>query len=118
MNLRREVAKNLRSSASDGTLARPLRLVKYRLKKGEHFFLVMARTSQNVDTLASLNGIANPNAMGAGDVIYIPNARGLFRSGSREKLAKKYGIMPELLIKHRKRWFIPGHSRSYFVFVY
>ena len=110
MKLRGEVARNLRSSASQGTLERPLRVVRYRIRKGEHFFYVMARTSQNVDTLASLNRIANPNALASGDVIYVPNARGLFKSGDRKKLAKKYGIAPELLIKHGRRWFIPRAS--------
>lgn len=90
VRLRQEIADNLRSTARDGTLRHPLRFVRYRVQKGEHFFSIMARVSQNADTLASLNRLPGPAALEAGDELLIPNARGVFTSGKTEKLYSNF----------------------------
>lgn len=77
--LKQEIAENLRSSRSRGVLAHPLRFVVYRVKSGEDFFAVVTRLSQDPDTLASLNGLAHPAAVGPGDRLLVANARGVFR---------------------------------------
>lgn len=109
IRLRREIGINLQATASSGRLGIPLRLMKYRIKKGRHFFDVMARTSQNAATLASLNGIINPGAATAGDTILIPNARGLYVAGDRQKISRRYRVAPERLVRLGEGWFIPGH---------
>lgn len=109
IRLRWEIGMNLQATASAGRLQIPLRLIKYRIKKGRHFFDVMARTSQNAATLASVNGIINPGAASAGDTILIPNARGLYVEGDREKLARRYRVAPGRLVPLGDGWFIPGH---------
>jgi len=120
IRLRREIAANIRSWAQKGALDRPLRLVRYRLGPGDHFYRVMARTSSNSDTLASLNSLPNPNALRSGDVLLIPNARGLFLRGKRSKLARRYGKPEESFIALDGGWFLPGHRfprkrRDYFL---
>ena len=78
-NLRNQIRMNLRSSYREGHLDVPLKIYLYRLKEEENFFTVVTRTGQDPDTLASLNGLANPASVGPGDVLLIPNARGVFR---------------------------------------
>lgn len=90
IRLRQEIAENLRSTARDGSLKYPLRFVRYRVKEGEHFFSIMARVSQNADTLASLNRLPGPAALEEGDEILIPNARGVFTSGKAEGLYSNF----------------------------
>jgi hypothetical protein len=80
--LREEIARNLRSTARRGELDRPLRFVRYRVQKDDHFFTIMAKVSQSPDTLASANELLNPNALLPGQVLLVPNARGLFIRGS------------------------------------
>lgn len=77
--LRDQIRTNLRSSYREQRLALPLRIYLYRLKENENFFTVVTRTGQDPDTIASLNGLANPASVGPGDVLLIPNARGVFR---------------------------------------
>lgn len=83
--LKREIAENLKSGMQYRRLDIPLRFVAYRLKKGEHFFDVVTRLSQDPDTLASLNSLAHPDELRAGEVILVPNARGVFREPGKEK---------------------------------
>ncbi len=83
--LKSEIAINLRSGMQERRLAIPLRFVSYRLKKGEHFFDVVTRLSQDPDTLASLNGLAHPDELTEGRELLIPNARGIFREPGKEE---------------------------------
>jgi murein DD-endopeptidase MepM/ murein hydrolase activator NlpD len=85
VQLRKEIAENLRSTAQSGKLRHPLRIVRYKVKPGENFFSIMARVSQNADTLASLNKLPAPGALDAGDELLIPNARGVFMDSSEKK---------------------------------
>ena len=118
--LRAEIAVNLQSSARSEGLTYPLRFVRYRVKKGEDFFSIMGRVSQNMDTLASLNDIINPNALRTGTVLLIPNARGLFARGKAAAIARHLKIGEHQLVASRGHWFVPGHrfsnaERDYFL---
>ncbi|MDH5656148.1 MAG: M23 family metallopeptidase [Spirochaetia bacterium] len=108
--LKANISKNLRETARTGKLAEPLYFVRYRLKKNEHFYYVMAKMSQNMDTLSTLNQLPHPGAVGSGDVMFIPSARGIFVQGSsRTALAKKFNAKEDALVSVSKdRWFIPG----------
>lgn len=108
--LKKDIAENLRSHARNGTLVTPLYFYKYKLKKGEHFFDVMARTSQDAYTLSSLNELPSPSAVGEGDMIYIPSARGIFLEASNaQELSVKYREPGEKFINiSDNRWFLPG----------
>lgn len=106
--LREEIAANLRAASRGQRPARPLRFVRYRLAEDENFYQVMARLSQDADTLSSLNDIVNPNAIGPGDELLAPNARGLFLRGPREKLAERYRLPAEEIQPAGDRYFLPG----------
>lgn len=112
--LRREIADNLKATARGtrgGQLRWPLRFVRYRLRSDENFFVVMAKVSQDADTIASLNELANPNALGSGQTVLIPNARGLFKKAQQPaKLAKQYGVRPETLQKSGEFYFMAGQK--------
>lgn len=104
--LKHEIAENLRSSRSRRGLVHPLRFVGYRLKAGEDFFTVVTRLSQDPDTLASLNGLAHPAAVGPGDRLLIANARGVFRE---EPEAGADPVQPE---RGRSLYFLAGQRFS------
>jgi murein DD-endopeptidase MepM/ murein hydrolase activator NlpD len=108
--IREHIALNLKETAQSGKLAHSLYFVKYRLKKNEHFYLVMAKMSQNMDTLSSLNRLPHPGAVGQGDSMLIPSARGIFLEGnSSSELASQYHTAENRLIPVSKnRWFLPG----------
>jgi murein DD-endopeptidase MepM/ murein hydrolase activator NlpD len=73
----------------------------------------MAKVSQNADTLVTLNRIPNPEAIGPGESLIIPNARGLFVDGDdATETAKRYGVSERVLIRCEGRWFIPGGRLS------
>lgn len=112
--LRREIADNLKSTirgTRGGELRWPLRFVRYRLQRDENFFVVMAKVSQDADTIASLNELANPNALGAGQTVLIPNARGLFKRAKQPAaLAKQYGVRADTLQKSGEFYFLAGQK--------
>lgn len=54
-----------------------LNFYRYRVKKGDTFWTILARTSQNIDTLMTVNSFSSPGQIEAGRDIYIPNMRGV-----------------------------------------
>ena len=104
--LKSEIAENLKSGMQYRRLEIPLRFVSYRLKKGEHFFDVVTRLSQDPDTLASLNALAHPDELGAGEVLLVPNARGIFRDPGKEKGGIAISVMKEATVLRLD--FFPG----------
>lgn len=93
--LRQEIAYNLRAVARDGRLKIPLRLRTYKVGQSENFYMIMARVSQDADTLSSLNNLSNPDALLPGQILLIPNARGIFKTVVQKKNARpKRGIHP------------------------
>ncbi|HSV96326.1 MAG TPA: LysM peptidoglycan-binding domain-containing M23 family metallopeptidase [Spirochaetota bacterium] len=55
----------------------PLNFYRYRVKKGDTFWTILARTSQNIDTLMTVNSFSSPGQIETGRDIYIPNMRGI-----------------------------------------
>lgn len=110
--LRAEIAVNLKSAAASGRLDRALVIHEYELREGDNFFVIMARTSMDAETLASLNDLPNPNAITPGQKLKIPNARGIFVRGERDEVARTYGVPVSRLLAVNDRWFLPGHRFS------
>ncbi|MCR9143905.1 MAG: M23 family metallopeptidase [bacterium] len=109
--LRREIADNLKATARRGRLRWPVRYVRYKLRPDENFYFVMAKVSQDADTIASLNSLANPNALGPGESILIPNARGLFlKAKDPATLAKKYQVSRNAMQRAGEFWFLAGQK--------
>lgn len=106
--LRKEIAENLKASKSGKMLPHPLRVVSYRLSDKDNFFMVMAKTSQTADTLASLNGVVNPNSVSKGDTLLVPNARGVFVQGEIKKLALQFNVAEKQIYKSGDHYFVPG----------
>ncbi len=102
VTLRREIADNLSSVSKLGRLTHPLRVLKYHVKPNDRFFPLMARLSQNEDTLASLNGLLSPSDLRAGTILWIPNARGIFRKSDGSILDPTEEVWRETML------FIPG----------
>lgn len=109
--LRQEIADNLKSTARRGKLRWPVRYLRYKLGAAENFYIVMAKVSQDADTIASLNGLANPNALGPGESLLIPNARGLFlKAKDPATLARRYEVAPNAIQRAGEHWFLAGQK--------
>jgi len=121
LKLRGEVKHNLKVSKSnpaDSNLT-GLKFYKYKVGAKDNFFIIMARTGMDLDTLSSVNELSSPRDLHEGMVLYIPNMRGIYdRSGlddskkSRKILSSKYSIPGDFLFfdSGRKEWFIPGRG--------
>lgn len=86
IQLKKEITINLKSGVQQHRLAIPLRFMRYKLKKGDHFYFIATKLSQDPDTLASLNNLASADELKQGDVILVPNARGVFREPNEADL--------------------------------
>lgn len=71
----------------------------YRVKRGDTFWNILARSSLDIDTLVSVNGFSTPCDISPGKKIFIPNMRGvILRGASRsavEAKLKEEMILPE-----------------------
>ncbi len=73
----------------------PVNIYSYILKPYEDIWTIIAKTSLNIDTIATLNRIDFIGSIKEGVTVFLPDILGLFfDSGltTREELAKKYGI--------------------------
>lgn len=107
--LRQEIGENLKSVARSGNLAIPLRYVTYQVRKGENFYSIMARVSQDEDTLSSVNGMIHPSDLGEGDTLLIPNARGVFR---KESVQENRLLSVPTVLSGTPMVFFPGEKRE------
>ncbi len=73
-----------------------LKFYKYRVKKDETFWIILARTSLDMDTLISLNSLSGPGDIYTGKIIYIPNMRGILLKNKKSinKILQKNRIKP------------------------
>ncbi|MBS0617591.1 MAG: M23 family metallopeptidase [Spirochaetes bacterium] len=105
--MRAEVAENLRVIA-DGK--RPeIKWRRYKLRKKETFFKVMARTMLNHDTISSVNRLSSLWDLSAGDEWLLPNVRGIAVYGEKSAIAKKFAKREHDLLA------IPGKDNLYFI---
>lgn len=104
-NLRKDVRRTIYTTKSrrDPEELPQLEFYKYTVKKNENFWKILARTSQNIDTLMSLNNLSSPRDIHPGTVIYIPNMRGIIydnkRGRSVDEICSRYRIHPSYVKK-------------------
>lgn len=87
-----EISKNRKSEKR----AYPLRFYKYKVKDKDNFFTIMSKTGQNADTLVNVNNLASVYDIRRGQVLKIPNYRGIFYNRKKkdtiEKISKDFSI--------------------------
>ncbi|TAL39433.1 MAG: M23 family metallopeptidase [Spirochaetes bacterium] len=54
-----------------------LRFLRYKVRTGESIWTICAATSQNLDTIISINALSSPLDVAQGRDLYIPNMRGI-----------------------------------------
>lgn len=119
--LRQEVKHNLKVSKSASSREHLISLIyyKYKVKKNENFFQIMAKTGMDIESISSVNYLSSPYDIYTGMILYIPNMRGVMdreissnNQAAREKLSKKYFIAEELLQwdSISEEWFVPGRK--------
>ncbi len=83
-----------------------LKFYVYSVKKDDTFWTILARSSQDIDTLLSVNGFSTPRDIVPGRKIYIPNMRGIVVRGSDEKkiarMLRESQIRPEYVYRINK----------------
>ncbi|OQA97031.1 MAG: Murein DD-endopeptidase MepM [Spirochaetes bacterium ADurb.Bin218] len=62
-----------------------LKFYRYKVKKGENFWVVLSRCSMDMDTLMSVNNLTSPFEVTAGTTLYIPNMRGVIVATEKKK---------------------------------
>ncbi len=88
--LRDEVRRSIFvvKSRRDPSELPPLRFYRYRLGREDSFWKLLAKTSQNIDTLMTVNSLSSPGEASPGKLIYIPNMRGIiYRMRKGETIA-------------------------------
>lgn len=105
--MRSEVSENLRLVADNREVE--IKWRRYKIKKNDTFFNVMARTMLNHDTISSVNRLASLWDVTQGDEWLLPNVRGIAVTGEKKLIAKKFGISTDTLIP------IPERDNYYFI---
>ncbi|MGL4369625.1 MAG: LysM peptidoglycan-binding domain-containing M23 family metallopeptidase [Spirochaetota bacterium] len=54
-----------------------LEFCKYTLKRNDTFWLLLSRTTLNIDTVMTVNALSSPHSLKAGDTVYLPTMRGV-----------------------------------------
>jgi murein DD-endopeptidase MepM/ murein hydrolase activator NlpD len=118
-NLRKDVRKTIYTTKSRRNPEElpHLEFYKYTVKKNENFWKILARTSQNIDTLMSLNNLSSPRDIHPGKVLYIPNMRGIIydnkRGKSVDEICSGYRIHPSYVKKINR--VLSGTKRYLFI---
>jgi murein DD-endopeptidase MepM/ murein hydrolase activator NlpD len=83
-----------------------LKFYIYSVKKDDTFWTILARSSQDIDTLLSVNGFSTPKDIVPGRKIYIPNMRGIVVSGNDgqkiTRMLRENQIRPEYVYRTNK----------------
>ena len=104
-NLREAIRKTIyvTKSRRDPETLPELIFYQYRVKKGDNFWKILSRTSQNIDTLMTINSLSCPKDIYPGKIIYIPNMRGIVTHNSNgkslEEISGEYRIDKKYLSK-------------------
>lgn len=116
-SLRNEVKHNLRVSHSKNSSLEfhKLKFYYYKVQKTDHFFYIMAKTSMDMDTLLSVNDLSSPYDLTYGQILKIPNVRGIYyrkpcELNCLEIISKEYNIDSSKILydDKEKLYFIPG----------
>jgi len=100
-----------------------LKFYSYRVQKNDTFWTILARSSQDIDTLLSVNNLSTPRDITPGKKIYIPNMRGIVMKGDEageiRKLLASNRIRPEYVQRanrcrnfEKEYIFVPGGKIS------
>jgi murein DD-endopeptidase MepM/ murein hydrolase activator NlpD len=83
-----------------------LKFYKYKLKQGDNFWNILAKSSLNIDTLSAINSLSSPMDISPGKEIFISNMRGIIykvnKNDSMEEISKKYNIAKDYICKVNK----------------
>lgn len=108
--LREDIKFNLKISKSqfEENKLLPIIYYKYKIKKKDTFYKIMAFTGMDIDTLSSVNDLSSPMDIYQGMELKIPNCRGVFISAA--KLNEKIKIRPDLAVfdTEKNMWFVAG----------
>jgi murein DD-endopeptidase MepM/ murein hydrolase activator NlpD len=124
-SLRRDIRKTIFTTKSrrDPQDLPELKFYRYRVRKGENFWKILSKTSQNIDTLITINSLSTPSDIHPGKIIYIPNMRGIIFENrnldSIEKISRKFKLNKRYINKvnnienqTKKYLFIPNAEIS------
>lgn len=100
-----------------------LKFYSYSVKKDDTFWTILARSSQDIDTLLSVNGFTTPKDIRPGKKIYIPNMRGVVMkeagSAAVTRVLRDSQIRPEYVYRingsrdlNKKYIFVPNGKLS------
>lgn len=97
-DLRKDIARTL--SVTKGCLSPEklpdLKFYQYKIKNGDSFWKILARTSLDIDTLSTVNSLSSPSDITPGKIIYIPNMRGIIykkeEKDSLDYVSRKYNV--------------------------
>ncbi|HOO71845.1 MAG TPA: LysM peptidoglycan-binding domain-containing M23 family metallopeptidase [Spirochaetota bacterium] len=96
--LRQDVRKTIYTIKSGRCLDElpELQFYRYRVRPGDTFWTVLAKTSMDIDTLLSVNDLSSPLDINKKKSLYIPNMRGVIVSGEKSEtvhsLASEAGV--------------------------
>lgn len=80
-----------------------LKFYVYSAKKDDTFWTILARSSQDIDTLLTVNGFSTPKDIVPGRKIYIPNMRGVIITGGDDtriaRMLRENQIRPEYVYR-------------------
>lgn len=96
-----------------------LAFYNYKVKTGDTFWNILARSSMDIDTLLSVNDLSSPGDVKKGMRLFIPNMRGIVADGTKHKelysKIKECGTHKRYVLKvnrtnavDKKYIFIPG----------
>ena len=92
-----------------------LKFYSYKIRNSDTFWKILASTSQNLDTLMTVNSYTTPLDASPGKTIYIPNMRGIIYENEDNlplsKIAKRFGIHEHYISRVNRRG---GDNGKYF----
>lgn len=104
-SLRNDISKSIyviKSRRPESELPE-LKFYSYSVKKNDTFWTILSRSSQDIDTLLSVNGFTTPKDIRPGRKIYIPNMRGVvLKNAGRAAVARMLSdnlIRPEYVYR-------------------
>lgn len=119
-SLRKDIRRSIYiiKSRKDQGLMPDLKFYKYRVDKKDSFWKIIAKTSQDIDTLYTVNDLSCPDDIFNKKLIFIPNMRGVIHKVKKREtiqdIARQYKIEKDYIYKannltalNKKYLFIP-----------
>jgi len=106
--LKKDIKKSLSiiKGKKNPSLLPYLQFLKYRVTGHDNFWLILSKTSLDIDTLMTVNSLSSPRDISPGKTIIIPNMRGIIhktkKNESINKISKRYRIKEEYIYKVNK----------------